>query len=838
MSKKYFFASIITLAAASLLPVANAQSEGEFEEIIVMATKRPQTLQEVPVAVTVVGSEDLERAQINDILDLQSVVPSLRITQLQTAGNTNFVIRGFGNGANNPGIEPSVGVFVDGVYRSRTSGSISDLANVERIEVLRGPQSTLFGKNASAGVINVVTAAPNIDSYSGGASVVIGNFDQVIVKGDITGPISENVAFSLSATGNQRDGYFTNLVSGNELNERDRFGLRGQLLILPSDSVSLRVIADYDEIDEACCGVGNIVANPLVGGAIAAVGGNLVGDDVFALEQFLDFDPTNVIENSGLSLQADIDFENGMLLTSVTAYRNQSRFDNGDVDFTSASLVSRNSGDTELDTFTQELRLSNSTDSLDWMVGGFYFDETVDYDNEITFGPAFRPYGDLLTGGAVTLIESSLGVPAGTFLASGQGTIEDSGQDDQTYSIFGQIDWHVSDRATITLGANFTNVEKDAFVRQTNTDVFSTVDLVPVGFGLIFGQLTGGLPPTPANIAANPAAAGAAQAFSPVICTAATGPACNPLLGPDSVQGQLQLLPPVVSFPNAVENGKSSDSETTWTARIAFDATDTINVYASAATGFKATSWNLSRDTRPVAGDIPALIAAGLGVPNLVDRTRFAGPEDSTVYEIGMKGRWGPHYVNVAIFDQEIEGFQSNVFTGTGFALVNAGKQSTTGLEIEALWVPTDSFKWSFAATLLDPEYDSFPNGNGVDGIEDLSGTAPAGVHEVSISTSGTYEFDIGADKTGFIRAEYRFEDEVQIVENVPFDIASREESVINASAGVSWDNGYQILLWGRNLTDDEFLLSTFPSVAQDGSFSGYPNQPRTYGVTFSATFE
>jgi outer membrane receptor protein involved in Fe transport len=132
-----------------------------IEEIYVTATKRQQTLQEVPVAVSVTNSETIEKAQILDILDLQSVVPSLRITQLQSSANTNFIIRGFGNGANNAGIEPSVGVFIDGVYRSRSAGAISDLPNLERVEVLRGPQSTLFGKNASAGIISVVTAKPD-----------------------------------------------------------------------------------------------------------------------------------------------------------------------------------------------------------------------------------------------------------------------------------------------------------------------------------------------------------------------------------------------------------------------------------------------------------------------------------------------------------------------------------------------------------------------------------------------------------------------------------------------------------------------------------------------------
>ncbi len=138
--------------------------------IIVTATKREQTLQETPVAVSVTSAETLEREQIRDLKDLQAVVPSLRVGQLQSSTATNFIIRGFGNGANNAGIEPSVGVFIDGVYRSRTASQVGDLPDVQRIEVLRGPQSTLFGKNASAGVISIVTNEPSF-RLKGGAEL-------------------------------------------------------------------------------------------------------------------------------------------------------------------------------------------------------------------------------------------------------------------------------------------------------------------------------------------------------------------------------------------------------------------------------------------------------------------------------------------------------------------------------------------------------------------------------------------------------------------------------------------------------------------------------------------
>ena len=160
---------------------AMAQDEAEdgarrLSTVTITATKREQTLQDVPVAVSVVDDTTIEKAEIQDLNDLQSVVPSLRVGQLQSSANTNFIIRGFGNGANNVGIEPSVGVFVDGVYRSRSAAQISDLPNLQRVEVLRGPQSTLFGKNASAGVISIVTRKPQFDTQ-GSIEATAGNFN-------------------------------------------------------------------------------------------------------------------------------------------------------------------------------------------------------------------------------------------------------------------------------------------------------------------------------------------------------------------------------------------------------------------------------------------------------------------------------------------------------------------------------------------------------------------------------------------------------------------------------------------------------------------------------------
>ena len=249
--------------------------------IIVTASKRTATLQDTPISVSVTGKSQIEQSQIRDLKDLQTLVPSLRVNQLQSSANTNFIIRGFGNGANNAGIEPSVGVFIDGVYRSRSAAQIGDLPNLERIEVLRGPQSTLFGKNASAGIISIVTREPQFE-LGGNAEVSYGNYNAIIVKGGVTGPITDKIAVSLDGNFNKRDGYGFDVGLNQKVNERDRWGVRGSILFKPSEDFKIRLIADYDKIDENCCLTANIVDGP-TGAAVRAVGGRVISNQPFGL---------------------------------------------------------------------------------------------------------------------------------------------------------------------------------------------------------------------------------------------------------------------------------------------------------------------------------------------------------------------------------------------------------------------------------------------------------------------------------------------------------------------------------------------------------------------------
>ncbi|MEY3634208.1 MAG: Ferripyoverdine receptor precursor [Pseudomonadota bacterium] len=852
--------STISIASLSVGSAAFAQDntpqasdEVDDNVIIVTATKREQTLEEVPVAVSVTSAAAIERAQVRDLKDLQTLVPSLRVSQLQSSANTNFIIRGFGNGANNPGIEGSVGVFIDGVYRSRSAAAISDLPNLQRVEVLRGPQSTLFGKNASAGVISIVTAAPSYE-FGGSAELSYGNRNAIVAKADVTGPIADNVAFSLAGGINKADGYGTNLVDGSKTSERNRWYGRAQLLIEPSESFKVRVIGDYDKIDEDCCFVGNIFDGP-TGAAIRAIGGRVNSAGIFSYGEYQNFASENKITNGGVSMQAD--YEMGSLsLTSITAYRKSRAKTNADSDFTSADLIGANRGDVDITTKTQELRLASDFDGpFNFLLGAYYFDESINNKQALTLGRDFRNYASALTGGAYVSLEPTIraagGVPstAAPFGGQGQGRFEDWDYKNKAYSIFGTADLELTDGLVLTGGFNYTKDKKNLASHTTITDVFSAIDLVqvganaglpaalPAGYTPLGGTaLSSGLYPR-INSCATVTNAPAASTPNPT-----RSGTCNPFLGLQA----LQFLPPFLNIPNAVENGRTSDGKLTYSVRLAWEATDSINLYASYGTGFKATSWNMSIDSRPFGSDFvagspaqgapltaSAIRTAGLASANLTSGTRYALPEEAAVKELGLKAKWDSVAFNLTIFDQSIKNFQGNSFIGTGFVLTNAGKQSVKGIEFDSSVNPIDALQLRAAFVYLNAKYDSYVGSQ----FGDISGQTVAGIPELSTTLGATYTMDLNDGKALIFNADYHNESNVVINENPAWRQYKREVNDLSAAATLRFDSGLQLSLWGRNLTNAKYVSVNFPSVVQSGSISGYPNTPRTYGASVKYKF-
>jgi len=778
---------------------------------VVTATKRAKPLQKVPVSVSVTSEKTIQRAHIQDLIDLQSVVPSLMVSQYNAVGQTDFIIRGFGNGSGNDGIEGSVGVFVDGVYRSHSAAALDDLPDLDSIEVLRGPQSTLYGKNVSAGAI--ITKPPNFEP---GAieEVSVGNYGLIEDKASVTGPISDTVAYKLSASGDLRDGYMHNQTTGNDVDNRDRYSLRGDVIWEPSTDFSLRVLADYNNINELCCGVVSLLNGPATQfiGAAPPLG---LGMPISTPEEkagrgiIFNTDPQNYVTGKGISAQADwnLDFAK---LTSITAFRRETNQSEQDVDFTGADLANKDQRD-GISTFTQEVRLaSTGSGPWSWLVGGFVDRETLTTGVDTLYGKDIYAYANGLSGGAVKeleelqhLVTPSI-VPGETYFQPGQGIHDFYKMQQTSFSFFGQTDYKVTDALTLTGGLAYMNDHKQAESDVVLHDPFSELNLQDIPQLGVLG--------IPVN-------------------------AFGPLGALQFFYGNTKNHAPV-NFPNANESGILDGDKLTYLVRAAYDF-NWVNAYFNYSTGWKAGAYNLSSDSRPPD-------AQGVG--------RTAGPENVTLYEFGLKSLFRGGFVNFALFQQTIDGFQLNDYTGTGYSLVNAGQESSRGFEVDAAEKPLNWLALTASATYLDPKYDSFtdapcvsydvvqcpidPKTGLMPNFRNLSGTTPAGIPRWAFSGSATFSRPVNDDVMAYLRAEFDYDSKYQLTATVPPSISTYGNQSLNGSIGLSSTKHLlDVSVWVRNLTNYYTVLAAFPTVAQSGSYSGFPNQPRMFGFTLRKRF-
>ncbi|MFN3583228.1 TonB-dependent receptor [Phenylobacterium sp.] len=430
------------------------------DELIVTARRREESVQDVPIAMTVVGGERLDRAGIYSVAQLPRLAPSLQFISANPR-NTTVNIRGLGNnpGLANDGLEPGVGFYVDQVYFSRSAAATFDLLDIERIEVLRGPQGTLFGKNTTAGALSVTTRAPSFDVEATG-EVTLGDEGFAQAKGSLSGPLGESVAIRVSGSVTERDGFERHAVTGADLNNQSNAAVRGQLLFRPSDSFSLRLSADYNHQDLDCCyvvfaGVGTTLKPASAQFEALAAGLGYAPPSRDPYDRLSDVNsPVRAGQTlSGVSAVADWDL-GAATLTLVAAWRRWSWKPANDGDYTSLSVMTRAENANDQEQSSLELRLASNGDTrLQYVAGLYAYRQEVDSHAAAQFG----------ADATYWLVSPAL--PRN--LLDGYLQQIEAGVTTHSYAAFGQATWAFTPALKATAGVRYTHEEKDAQFDQT-----------------------------------------------------------------------------------------------------------------------------------------------------------------------------------------------------------------------------------------------------------------------------------------------------------------------------------------------------------------------------------
>ncbi len=414
--------------AAQNEPQRSGASELVLEEIIVTATRRERSVQDISLAVSAYGAEQLELSGVTDINQLMRIAPSLMLTagQGETVSATAR-IRGIGTGSDNPGFEPAVGLYVDGVYRNRAGVGYNELGAIERVEVLRGPQGTLFGRNASAGVVSIITAGPDPEGSVYG-DISIGSYDATRIEaGASGGDAASGISARLDGVWHKRDGFLEDANFDRSYNDRNRLFVRGQLMYEPSADTTIRLIADHTTREEQCCAGVGLVRGPTAAVIQAIAVGQTRNPAIVGIA----FDPYDRkatvsagseyyqgMDETGVSLEINATTALGRV-TSITALRDWQTDRGMDIDYSVADIGERPYGEstTGFETFTQEIRINGEAGPVDWLVGAFFADENLDYTDVLEYGVGFSPYangiaGQIAAGVGGGFAQLAAGVPA------------------------------------------------------------------------------------------------------------------------------------------------------------------------------------------------------------------------------------------------------------------------------------------------------------------------------------------------------------------------------------------------------------------------------------------
>lgn len=822
--------SVSLLAAAVCLAATGVNAEdtadGFFlEEIIVTSQKREQNLQEVPIAVSAFSGEQLQEAVIKDIFDLQNSAPGLQTVQEQSNSSSGFRIRGIGTSGQNFGLESAVGMYVDGVYRARQSSMISEMIDIEAVEVLRGPQGTLFGKNTPAGAILFRTVAPDHET-DGYVSLTGGNYGQLNASaaGNLS-LIDEVLAVRGTVFSSKRDGTIdVEGFGGEELNDRNREGVRLQALFTPYDDLTIRLIADYSEIDETCCGVLVTQDNLTVAGGapgsdaiLAGLGGTVYpGDTKGDFETSLDFLPESNSRDRGLTIDTSWELDSNYTLNFITGYRKFNSLSVVDVDFSNVDLLSTNN-DAESTTFSQEIRLDYSGDEHNFVVGAYYFQQDLDLDYALGAGEDLNAFiwQGLNIATFDALLSGILGPNAAAPYIPDMTASHTAKQEHESWAIFGQFDYNLTEELVLTAGIRYTEEDKEmntVFSESWMPTTATSAEEFEDGFVALGAAFEGNLAPLGALLAANP------NHFAPFTEAGWGG----------------YLFPGLTPRDNI--DAKISDEQVTGTIKLSWLATEETMVYASFGTGYKSGGTNTDR--------------IGIGFSPVFEA------ETSESFELGLKTEFPDQAlrINAALHFTTVDDFQANTYVGTGFVLQNAGELESYGGELEVFWAPVQNTEVSLNYAYSHAEYKKFENAGcqiatpehtgiaevrqpGTDSCDRSGDKLPlTPEHAVNLGVKQIFSLAEGMD--AYVYGEYTFlSGLVMGNDNDPLK-EQKDYGLLNLRAGVDFvGSDLTVTLWGRNVLDEEYKGSTFNAPLQDGKLFTSPGAPRTYGVTLNKMF-
>jgi outer membrane receptor protein involved in Fe transport len=788
MKKLYWAASSAVIASVCAGAPALAQEAAPtVETIIVTAQKREQNLQDVPIVVNVVSGQQLQDAGVRDVKDLQVLTPGLSVTSSTGGAQTSIRIRGVGTIGDNPGLESSVGTVIDGVYRARSGVAFGDLGELERIEVLKGPQGTVFGKNTSAGVINVITKAPEFD-FSAQGELTYGNHDARGAAVSVTGPISDTLAARVYAARRVRDGFY-DVKNGagpstqGDNDDQDVTTVRGQLLWLPSDPLQFRFLADYTKRDEHCCldVTTSVGATGAIIDALASDAGLGRPADPFSRLAYANRESNQSIEDWGVSLQADWDLSKDVTLTSITAWRNWDNRQANDIDFSSADIWYRpDDGRTfsKFEVFSQELRLAGTSGPLDWMVGGYYSDEQLDSSAFTPFGVSYETYFSLLlsSGTSPTAVSALTGLPAGTNYIPGQGSYDRFDHSSTGWALFTNNTWHVTEALEVTFGLRYTDDTKKVFSQYRNT--------------------------APGNACA--------AALVRPIPAAARAALCAPGADP--------------AFNNVDTRQKRTEDRLGGTVKASYRFSPELMTYVSYASSHKSGGFNLDR--------------ARFGPGQINPDTSFPA-ETVESYEAGFKSNLAGNSVllNAAVFDQTFKHFQLNTYTGISFVVASVPKVTSKGVDLDLVYrTPFEGLTVTGGVTYAVTQYGNFTPGPGIGPRLPTSRLSYAPLW--SASWSAAYDRPLGGGMKLRASLSGRYTSAYNTGSNLDPLKRQKPLTLWNGRVGVGPESDrWTVELWAQNLTNEDYYQVVVDQPLQSGTFAAFLGAPRTVGATLRAKF-